>query len=503
MRITIKEIYETLGKHSDASDTRYEPITDARKITQGSVFFALHSPDGNGWEYLDEARNRGAQWAVVPESVGMDVEITKPAGLNLILAPDPVQLLGQLAQKHYQYPQQLTAVTGTNGKSSTCYYCAQLSQQMKLTAGIIGTFGIGPLSELKPSPRTTPDLLFLHESLNEMLLKGVETVALEASSEGLDQRRLVGVPIKVAIFTNLSRDHLNYHKTMDAYRSAKQKLFSHPGVQLAVINMDDPIAESMIDGTDIKCYRYSITQPEADFYANVLSYEADGMRINLHTPIGNQLIHIPLLGAFNVSNALAALAGIWDTVDDKTELINALTFLKGAPGRMQQIKRSGQPLAVVDYAHTPDALEVSLRALRQHTTGKIFCVFGCGGDRDKGKRPQMTKAALAGADIVILTSDNPRFEDPLAIMKGACENIPLEALILKGQFQQFVDRREAIKAAITLAGPQDTVLISGKGHETFQDVCGEKHHFDDIEEVKEALDNNIRFDTKPLLEPET
>lgn len=498
MRITIREIFEALGRYSDVPNTPYVPVTDKNQVTQESIFFALRGPDGAGWEQLEDVKRRGGHWAVVPDNINP----IKCAGLNLIRVPDPIRLLGLLAQKHYHYPEQLIAVTGTNGKSSTSYYCAQLSQQVGLSAGIIGTFGVGPLHSLTPSPRTTPDLLFLHQSLNDMHQTGVRTVAFEASSEGLDQRRLEGVPIKVAIFTNLTRDHLDYHDTFDAYHSAKKKLFTHPDLQLAVVNMDDPYTESMIQGKNYKCYRYSITQPKADFFANILSYEADYQIVDLHTPLGNQLINLPLLGDFNTSNALAALAALWDSTKDKPALIDALTSLKGAPGRMQLIKREGQPLVVIDYAHTPDALEVSLRALRQHTSGRTLCVFGCGGDRDKGKRPLMTKSSLMGADITILTSDNPRFEDPLTIMQDACEQIALEALSATGRFQQHIDRKEAIKAAITQANSEDTVLIAGKGHETYQEVCGIKHHFDDVEEAQRVLKSRAMFREQSLLEPE-
>ncbi|GLQ30880.1 UDP-N-acetylmuramoyl-L-alanyl-D-glutamate--2,6-diaminopimelate ligase [Litoribrevibacter albus] len=497
MRITIQEIFDVLGINSDAPNTSLEPITNFKQAHQNALFFAIQSPYGKGWEQLDEVRNNGVQWAVVPENIeGLSCQ-----GLNLIPVPDPIQLLGQLARKHLNYPPNLIAVTGTNGKSSISYYCAQLSQQVGLHSGIIGTFGVGPLEAIKPSPRTTPDIIYLHHTMNDMALAEVKTVAFEASSEGLDQRRLEGIPVEVAIFTNFSRDHLNYHNTMEAYLSAKKKLFSHPDLKLAVINIDDPFAESMIEGKDYKCYRYSLIQPDADFFANILSYEADYQIIDLHTPIGNQLINLPLLGDFNTSNALAALAALWDSIEDKTALIQALSFLHGAPGRMQQIKLDKQPLVVVDYAHTPDALEVSLRALGQHTSGKIYCVFGCGGDRDKGKRPLMTEAALMGSDVVILTTDNPRFEDPLAIINDACELISPEVFAPQSKLQRYVDRREAIEKAINQAGPEDTILIAGKGHETYQEVCGVKHHFNDVEEAQCALNKRAAHELERLLEP--
>lgn len=483
MEITIQEIQKVLAKVVDGPDRVLSPVTDCEKVTSDTVFFAFPGPYGNGWDYLQRVKGNGGQWAVVPQSVSIENDY----GLSLIQCEDPVLLLARLLREYYQYPSHSIAVTGTNGKSSTSYYCAQLSEKVGLKAGIIGTFGLGPLNNLQHSNKTTPDMLLLNGLMHQMKKQGVDLVALEASSHGLTQKRMVGLPLSVAIFTNLTREHLDYHHTMENYAEAKRTLFTYPDLKRCVMNMDDPFSERMMEGVNTPCYRYSLRHVDADFCATNLKYKSRGIEATLKTPAGKYIVDIPLLGEFNIYNALAALAAMWDFSANKVALIMALSALKGAPGRMQCITRSGKPLVVIDYSHTPDALSAALKALKHHTDGKIIALYGCGGDRDRGKRPLMTDVVLQGADIAVLTSDNPRFENPMNIMNEACEKICREELQQRGRWFQEEDRQRAISRAISLAGSRDTVLIAGKGHETYQEVAGVQHYFDDVAEAEKAL----------------
>ena len=386
------------------------------------------------------------------------------------------------------YPEYLVAVTGTNGKSSISYYIAQLAGFLGRSSAIVGTFGVGTLENLGRAEQTTPDIVTLHKTLNTFYEQGVACVAFEASSHALQQRRTAGVPFKTAVYANLSRDHLDYHGDMASYASAKRQLFTYAGLTRAVINLDDDYATYMAEVAPCPIYFYSVksvNSDQADFYAENVTYQGDGIGFDLTHPLGRSSLLLPLLGEFNLANFLAAIAALWDWFPEPTNLLNCTSRLQAAPGRMQKIVSPNKPLVVVDYAHTPASLASALLALRCHTQGHIVCVFGCGGDRDAGKRPLMTQAALQGADRVCLTSDNPRFEDPQGIINDALQGVKMEADV--GRFSIELDRARAIQAAIQGASAGDTVLIAGKGHEDYQDIAGVKHHFDDVEVAKEAL----------------
>lgn len=461
--------------------------TDSRKVTETSLFFALPGQQGNGWEYLAQVRQRGGQWAIVPDYI----DVPSQDGLMTIPVSDPVDCLVRvLSHRFCHYPKHLVAVTGTNGKSSTSYFVAQLAAAVGSTSAIVGTFGIGCLNDLQPASVTTPDILSLHSITTHLVQgKGVDTLAIEASSHGLDQRRLEGLPIQTAIFTNLSRDHLDYHATMEEYAAAKEKLLNFPDLKRVVLNADDSWAASLIEKVSCPVYRYSTETDEVDFSATHIVPMKSGVSFRLKTPLFEKQVCLPLLGRFNIGNALAALASLWGEVSCHQGLVGALQNLKGAPGRMETIVRDGQPVVVVDYSHTSDAIASALSALADHVEGKVICIFGCGGDRDPGKRPLMMAAALAGADQVILTSDNPRSEDPMAILRDAKAGLSnVDELQASGRLIEEVDRRKAIFLAISQAAPDDTILIAGKGHETYQEIQGTKHHFSDFEEAEKAFD---------------
>ncbi|NLQ18479.1 UDP-N-acetylmuramoyl-L-alanyl-D-glutamate--2,6-diaminopimelate ligase [Marinomonas sp. M1K-6] len=454
--------------------------TDSRAVDGESVFFALPGVASNGWDYLDDVVALGCNVAVVPAGLNLQHD-----GIELISVADPAKLLVACLHGFFGHmPAQIVAVTGTNGKSSICFYIAQLAKHMGLNSGLVGTFGVGPLDDLVDAKQTTPDLLSLHLTLMDMAQKGVDLVAFEASSHALDQGRIEGVPFQTAVFSNLSRDHLDYHGDMNAYALAKQRLFAFPSVSHSIFCLDDDYADFMAKGTvGSSCHYYSEQNSQADFYVKDLSLASSGCRFVLCHPEGEHSVFLPLLGRFNIQNALAALASLWHSVGDKNKLMAGLPVLHGAPGRMDKVQLSNAPLVVVDYAHTPDALAVALQALKAHSSGRLICVFGCGGDRDRGKRPLMMAAALQNADRVWLTSDNPRTE--------SIEQIFADTLAQTGDDEAFhfeSDRRAAIQQAIMSAGLHDVVLIAGKGHESYQDIQGVKHHFDDKEEARKVLE---------------
>ncbi|WP_421851453.1 UDP-N-acetylmuramoyl-L-alanyl-D-glutamate--2,6-diaminopimelate ligase [Marinomonas sp.] len=453
--------------------------TDSRKVDRDCVFFALPGVASNGWDYLDKVVALGCKVAVVPSRLSLE-----RGDIELIFVDDPAKLLVACLHGFFgRMPQRMVAVTGTNGKSSICFYIAQLAKYIGFSSGLVGTFGVGPLDHLSEAKQTTPDILSLHSTLMGMAEVGVDFVAFEASSHALDQGRVEGVPFQTAVFSNLSRDHLDYHGDMNAYALAKQRLFTFDSLSHSVFCLDDSYAGFMAEGAvGSNCHYYSEQDPQADFYVKQLALEPTGCRFILCHPEGEVPVFLPLLGRFNVQNALAALASLWYGVDDKSTLINGLSTLCGAPGRMDKVQMPNAPLVVVDFAHTSGALEVALQALKEHTSGRLICVFGCGGDRDRGKRPLMMAAAMQNADYVWLTSDNPRTE--------SIEQIFSDVLAQTSEDEPFSfepDRRVAICQAILSASPNDVVLIAGKGHETYQDIQGVKHHFNDKEEALKAL----------------
>ncbi|WP_082987826.1 UDP-N-acetylmuramoyl-L-alanyl-D-glutamate--2,6-diaminopimelate ligase [Faucicola atlantae] len=474
-------------------------VADSRQIQPNDAFVLLKSQTPNApppppekiSQYLAQAANRQA--AFVVSEVALDQAVI-PAGLPVLYAPDVRDYLGTLVQARLQHgkPVQLphvVAVTGTNGKTTVSQLIAQLMHAHGQRSAVMGTAGNGILPNLTPSTHTTLEVLAMQQQLHAFASQGVRILAIEASSHGLHQQRLQAMPIEVAIFTNLSRDHLDYHHDMADYAAAKARLFDRDyftSLTHAVINLDDAASATMqtqARQTGVTVWTYSLQDPTADLFATDIAPSLAGVDFTLHTPQGKLALHSPLLGRFNVANLLAAIGGALALGVQLDELPQAVASLAGASGRMQRID-SAQGGFIVDYAHTPDALMQVLASLRAHCVGKLWAVVGCGGDRDAGKRPLMTQAALDVADAVILTADNPRSEDPLAILAD------MQAGLSDAQRARVYvepDRRAAIAYAVTAAGQDDLVVIAGKGHETYQEINGVRHDFDDRVVVAQAL----------------
>ncbi len=404
---------------------------------------------------------------------------------------------------------QVIAVTGTNGKTTISQLIAQLCQFSNVTqlqnSAVMGTAGNGRLDSLVQASHTTGDALAVQSFLRQMHDEKVDVLALEASSHGLDQQRLQGVPVTVAVYTNLSRDHLDYHPDMQDYARAKARLFDKayfPQLTHAVINADDEFAPLMIEtakNSGVKVWLYSLQAEflennniacDASFVAKSIEPSLDGVEIEVETSFGPLTLHSPLLGRFNVANLLAAVAGAM-ALGVELEAVPALVRqLHGASGRMQRValdEQGSQPeqgVFIVDYAHTPDALTQVLTSLKSHCSGNLWAIFGCGGDRDKGKRPLMAQAGLAMADKVVLTSDNPRSEDPEMILQDMQQGMSEQQ---HAKTTVIADRKQAIEYAVEHAAAEDIVVIAGKGHETYQEIKGVRHDFDDRLVLQQAL----------------
>jgi UDP-N-acetylmuramoyl-L-alanyl-D-glutamate--2,6-diaminopimelate ligase len=390
-------------------------------------------------------------------------------------------------------------VTGTNGKTSCSHWIAQACSTCGARTAVIGTLGAGfPASAEEPErlaagPNTTPDAVDLHRSLAKLLAEGAQGVAMEVTSIGLDQGRVGGVAFGAALFTNLSRDHLDYHRDMESYARAKQRLFETPGLVHAVLNLDDvqgvhlarTLAGSGVNRAGYSCFAGAAAGAGLERYAeaHAIDVSAKGIAFSVRSSWGETRIESALLGRFNVSNLLGVLTTMLVSGVPFDRATAALAGLRPVPGRMQQLGGKEKPLVVVDYAHTPDALEKALVALKdvaRASGGRLVAVFGCGGERDRGKRPLMGAVASRHADSIIVTSDNPRGEDPAAIIAEITATLP-------ETHEAIEDRRAAIARAVASANAGDVVLIAGKGHETYQEIAGRKHPFSDAFEAMQAL----------------
>ena len=395
-----------------------------------------------------------------------------------------------IADAIYGHPSRSLAtigVTGTNGKTSCTHWIAQAAEACGRRAAVVGTLGLGEIGALKPSRQTTPDVCAVHEALAQFRDADVGLVAMEVSSHGLDQGRVNGVAFDIALFTNLSRDHLDYHGTMVAYGQAKARLFVWPGLRSAVINVDDPFGQRLIDaararGQRVVSYGFS----NADVAATGIAMAGGGIALSVATPWGRGAVETRVVGEFNAHNLLGVLAVLLESGIAFDAALEALSVLTPPAGRMQRLGGDGKPLVVVDYAHTPDALEKALLALRPAvaTEGELICVFGCGGDRDKGKRPQMGHIAATLADRIVVTTDNARTEDPSDIASAVVHGIRQTNV---RRYRVELDRDAAIAGAIAAARAIDVVLIAGKGHEAYQESNGVRTPFADVEHAAQAL----------------
>lgn len=493
---------------------------DSRQVTQGDVLVLLKSQshdDARSGLFAQQVMDKAA--FILSEIDPQALNITKPscpivysANIRDILGSLIQAALLQTAQNSTDQPlklPQVAAVTGTNGKTTISQLLAQLCQGAGMRSAIMGTAGNGQLGQLTQASHTTGDALAVQSFLLSMARSAVDILALEASSHGLHQQRLQGMPIKVAIYTNLSRDHLDYHADMKEYAEAKAMLFDRrhfPTLTHAIINVDDEFAPLILQRAQmsgLEVWTYSLVpESEATFVARQIEPSLEGARIEIASQLfGRSLVETtatsdkagllwvdsPLLGRFNVANLLAAIAGAIALGVSIDQIPERVATLQGASGRMQRIENTAadaQGCFIVDYAHTPDALQQVMTSLKAHCEGTLWAVFGCGGDRDAGKRPLMAQAGLAVADRVILTADNPRSEDPLAILQDMQVGMTEEQ---HARTHIEADRRKAIHYAVAQAKANDIVVIAGKGHETYQEIQGVRYDFDDTVVVSEAL----------------
>ncbi|MCX5464725.1 bifunctional UDP-N-acetylmuramoyl-L-alanyl-D-glutamate--2,6-diaminopimelate ligase MurE/UDP-N-acetylmuramoyl-tripeptide--D-alanyl-D-alanine ligase MurF [Alcaligenes parafaecalis] len=463
---------------------------DSRQIKAGDAFFACRGHQGDGREYEVQAVQQGAV-AIVREQGDQAVD----PGVPVLQVANLSALLGEVAHQWWGRPSEemtVVAVTGTNGKTSTVQWVASALNHSQVPCGTIGTLGVTlPDGSNLGGVLTTPDVLTVHRSLAAIRAQGGNAVALEASSIGLEQGRLDGVRIDIAGFTNLTHDHLDYHHSMEQYKQAKLRLFSWPGLRSVVLNADDATGRELMQaGLAARVISYSMSQPEVDLLAQDVHTGADGQVFNLVTAHGTAQILTHLLGEHNVANLLLVAGVLQEVGWPVSKIARIMDKLESVPGRLQIVtpnstagRQQPLPLVVVDYAHTADALERALQALREVATvrgGKLTCVFGCGGNRDTAKRPVMGEVAARLADNVLVTTDNPRFEDPADIIRQIVAGMP-EAPAVQ------MDRARAILSSVWAANPEDIVLLAGKGHETYQEVQGERSVFDDSDWAKAAL----------------
>lgn len=464
-------------------------ITDSRACEAGDLFIGMTGTQVDGGKFAPQAIAQGAIAAIVSHAAFGNLLEQDQA--KAIAVDDVVVACSKLATAFYDYPAQklkLVGVTGTNGKTTTTHLIEFLLQTQYASA-LFGTLYTRWAGYSQTASHTTPFAVDLQAQLAEAIAAGCDVGLMEISSHALDQQRVLGCPFEVAVFTNLTQDHLDYHKDLETYFQAKALLFSETYLHgRAIINFDDPFGQRLMQMvTDQPIWTYSISNSQADFYTENLTYLPNGATGTLHTPQGAIAFTSPLVGRFNVENILAAIATALHMGMSLTEVVNYLPEFKNVPGRVERVQVSDDQdvTVVVDYAHTPDSLENLLKAMRPFTQRELICVFGCGGDRDRTKRPLMGGIAARLADRIYVTSDNPRTEDPQKILDdvvvGVNANIGDKPMTIEG------DRHKCIQTAILEAKSGDTILIAGKGHEDYQIIGREKIHFDDREESQSAL----------------
>ncbi len=462
--------------------------TNSHSCQPGDIFIGMPGTRVDGGEFWQSAMEVGAVAAIISPQAAQKFPPNEDH--CVIVVEDVITLAAQIAAAFYDYPAQqlkMIGVTGTNGKTTTTHLIEYFLSQCHQTTALIGTLYTRWPGFEQTAVHTTPFAPELQEQLAEAVAAKNEYCVMEVSSHALAQGRVKQCPFQVSVFTNLTQDHLDFHNNMENYFAAKQLLFTPDYLQeKAVINLDDPYGKRLVESFQPeKVWTYSVEDTKADFYPSNLSYQSNGVTGTLITPLGQIEFTSPLVGQFNLSNVLAAVATVLNLGLDLTEIVEALPNFLGVPGRMErvQINEKQDISVIVDYAHTPDSLENSLKAARPFIKGKMICVFGCGGDRDRTKRPLMGQASAQLADVSVVTSDNPRTEDPQRILDDILTGIPetVKPLVIS-------DRAQAIQTAILQAKPGDGVLIAGKGHEDYQILGTEKIHFDDREEARKALE---------------
>lgn len=482
----------------DCADVQIRGLAiDSRKTKKDDLFFACRGEQAHGLKFAEAAVKNGAITVLWDECENCEAQISAVAQqVNCLYCDDLKMKMGKIADRFYQHPSaqlKVIGVTGTNGKTSIAHFIAQCMDEADKRCGVLGTLGNGFLGELNATGLTTADALSVHRDLEMLRANHAENVVMEVSSHGLDQGRVNGVVFDAAVFTNLSHDHLDYHKTLDAYAEVKRKLFFMPGLNTAVINLDDDYGRILAQ--DCKCHLtvwgYSTERDfknapaYAKYFVQATSIKAvaHGFEVAVTTPAGDGDFFVPLLGSFNVSNVLAVLSILLINHRSLETALKNLASVTPVPGRMEVLAVNNAPTVVVDFAHTPDALAEACKAVKVHFHGQLWCVFGCGGDRDRSKRPVMAKVAQDFADQVIVTSDNPRSERPQDIVDEIVAGFDDQSKV-----KVILDRLQAITYAIEHAQAGDVVLLAGKGHECVQVIGKEIFDFDDRKVAKDCLE---------------
>ncbi|MCR4301068.1 MAG: UDP-N-acetylmuramoyl-L-alanyl-D-glutamate--2,6-diaminopimelate ligase [Sulfuricaulis sp.] len=480
--ITLRDLLEGIVRVPGVANREVRGLqTDSRRVQDGDLFLAVPGMLVDGRDFIGDAVASGAGAIVYEKGDEFDFRsVPVPAfGTNGLH-----HKIGIIADRFYGSPSRrlvVVGVTGTNGKTTCTQLLAQALDQAPRRCAVIGTLGSGFPGALNASIHTTPDAVTIQRLLAEYLGQGAAQVSMEVSSHALEQGRVNGVQFHVAVFTNLSRDHLDYHSDMTAYGQAKARLFAMEGLKYAVINHDDTFGCQLLAGIGARMNSLSYGIEGGDVHARDIQPSSDGLWMRVRTPDGETELRSPLIGRFNVYNLLAVLATLLALGVELNDAAARLSRAHPPAGRVERFGGTNEiPLVVVDYAHTPDALEKVLSALREHTRGKLWCVFGCGGDRDRGKRPVMGEIAERLADVVVLTDDNPRHESGDTIISDIVGGMRATPQVIR-------DRRVATTTAIEDAGAGDVVLIAGKGHENYQQVGDERLPYSDRETVRELL----------------
>ena len=467
-----------------ASSTLIRELTlDSRKVRPGDLFLAVPGTQQDGRVHIADAVARGAA-AVAYEAEGAAAMTAHSA--ELVALKGLANQLSAIAGRFYGEPSRglhLIGITGTNGKTSVSQLLAQALDLLGERCGIVGTLGNGFYGALEQGRHTTPDPIGVQATLADMKNAGARAVAMEVSSHGLHQGRVAALAFDVAVLTNLSRDHLDYHGSMQAYAEAKAALFAWSGLRCRVLNLDDAFGRELAAAEhESRLISYSLSDADAYLYCRDAQFDEQGVRATLVTPRGEGSLRSSLLGRFNLSNLLAVVGTLLGLDNPLDEILKVLPKLQGPIGRMQRLGGGKLPLVVVDYAHTPDALEKVLEALRPHVNGRLQCLFGCGGDRDSGKRPLMAAVVERLADAVLVTDDNPRTEAPAQIFTDIRAGFASPASV------QFVHGRgQAIAQLIAAASADDVLVLAGKGHEDYQEINGVRQPFSDLIEAANAL----------------
>ncbi len=476
-------------------------VVDSRKVGPGDCFVALNGASFNGMDFIDEVILRKASAIFVEVNSDRKPGVVEyRSGVVIIAVEQLPERVSELAGACLAFPSKMITtigVTGTNGKSTVVSLVSQLSNLTHEKAASMGTVGVEFEGvNIGGATMTTPDAATCQKNIAQLVDLGAELVAMEVSSHGIAQNRVQAIDFDVAVFTNLTHDHLDYHGTIDNYCAVKKRLFERDELKAAVINLDDAYASQMLFASKdrAKVYTYSLMHFVADFYASNLEYSEQGVEFDLTSPWGLNHVKSPLFGCFNVHNLLAAITALCACGSDFESVINVIPHLKGVPGRMQKALTASDITVLVDYAHTPDGLDKAIQACLTHTVGRILVVFGCGGDRDATKRPEMARVAESLADQVIVTSDNPRTESAGDIVKDIIKGFSGDSYLV------LDDRAEAIDYAIAHAKAGDTVLIAGKGHETYQIIGDEVRDFDDMKMAEQALSVRNSEPTQGLLQ---